>query len=133
MKKLHILTLRILLLLLAFTMLILLIPKQAQKDDYITGEINPGALNASYDKVMTGIDVSAWQATINWSQVKSAGVEFAMLRICSYSTSSKTYSVDSYFDSNIKGATANGIHIGAYFFSYANSLIPFWNKTVIIL
>ena len=28
-----------------------------------------------------GIDVSKWQGTINWDQVKSDGVEFAIMRV----------------------------------------------------
>ena len=64
---------------------------------------------------MVGIDVSAWQQTIDWAQVKASGVQFAMLR--SYASS-----LDTYFDANVKGATAQGIAIGTYVYSYANTV-----------
>lgn len=69
---------------------------------------------------LSGIDVSSWQGTINWASVKNTGVQFAMLRICSLENG--TYVVDSQFVANINGAKAQGIHIGAYFYSYATNL-----------
>ena len=32
------------------------------------------------DILYKGIDVSKWQGTIDWKKVKTAGVQFAMLR-----------------------------------------------------
>lgn len=63
---------------------------------------------------LKGIDVSEHQGTINWSQVKAAGVQFAMIR-GGYGRNN----VDKYFHANAKGATAAGIPIGMYWFSYA--------------
>ncbi|OPJ60225.1 GH25 family lysozyme [Clostridium oryzae] len=64
-----------------------------------------------------GIDVSKWQGTIKWSSVKSAGIKFAMIR-SSYGSSS----VDPMFSTNYAGAKANGIAVGAYHYSYANTV-----------
>ena len=64
-----------------------------------------------------GIDVSKWQGTINWSSVKSDGVQFAMLR-SSYGSSS----VDPMFETNYAAAKANGIEVGAYHYSYATTV-----------
>ena len=61
-----------------------------------------------------GIDVSEHQKTVNWSQVKDAGVKFAMIR-AGYGRNN----VDEYFHQNAKNALAAGIPIGIYWFSYA--------------
>lgn len=66
-----------------------------------------------------GIDVSAFQKTIDWAKVKEAGIEFAFIRAGGrYGMSGKFYG-DSQFDANMKGANANSIHTGVYFFSQA--------------
>lgn len=64
-----------------------------------------------------GIDVSKWQATIDWAKVKAAGIQFAMLR-SSYGTNG----TDSCFEKNYKNAKAVGMPIGAYHFSYATTV-----------
>ncbi len=70
--------------------------------------------NGTFDQ---GIDVSAWQGIINWSQVKNSGVSFAMLRILSGTMAG--LQVDSEFYNNAKGASANDISIGVYRYGYA--------------
>ena len=64
--------------------------------------------------MLKGIDVSEHQGAINWSQVKASGTQFAMIR-GGYGRNN----VDKYFHANAKGATAAGIPIGMYWFSYA--------------
>lgn len=64
-----------------------------------------------------GIDVSAYQGTINWAKVKKAGIKFAILR-----TTVKGGSMDSQFANNYKGATAQGIAVSGYHFSYSLSV-----------
>ena len=66
-----------------------------------------------------GIDVSEHQGRINWAQVASSGVEFAMIR-CGYRGNSLggIYE-DAYFKTNVAGARAVGIKIGIYFYSTA--------------
>lgn len=61
-----------------------------------------------------GIDVSTFQTVYNWNQVKNSGISFAILR-AGYGR----YEEDETFAPNAKGATAVGIPIGAYWFSYA--------------
>jgi lysozyme len=58
-----------------------------------------------------GIDVSAWQASIDWHQVASSGVEFAFIRV-----SDGTHSIDSRFTQNWSGAHSAGVLRGAYQF-----------------
>ena len=61
-----------------------------------------------------GIDVSDNQGVINWSRVKAAGVEFAVLR--STRGSGKT---DYQFVNNVKGCCDNGIPFDVYKYTYA--------------
>lgn len=68
--------------------------------------------------IIDGIDVSKWQADINWKKVKAAGVKFVFIR-CGYTALSKQFAMyeDEYFRKNIQGAYDQGIQIGVYFFS----------------
>lgn len=66
-----------------------------------------------------GIDVSAHQGTIDWKQVKKDGIDFAILRAGYGNDLSQE---DSYFSQNYKGAKAQAIPVGAYWFSYATSV-----------
>lgn len=61
-----------------------------------------------------GIDVSNFQGTIDWGQVKAAGYEFAILR-----AGWGKGSVDPKFKRNADECTRLGIPFGAYWFSYA--------------
>ena len=58
-----------------------------------------------------GIDVSQWQGTINWNQVKAAGVDFVILR-------GWCYTKDPNFESYYAGAKAAGIPVGVYVYTY---------------
>lgn len=66
-----------------------------------------------------GIDVSKWQGIIDWKQVKASGVDFVMIRVGYRSTVSGIITEDEYARYNLQQAKANGIKIGAYFFSTA--------------
>ncbi len=68
-----------------------------------------------------GIDVSTWQGKINWSKVKASGISFAMIRTGFRGTVSGNITKDKWFESNIKGAIANNINVGVYFFSMAKN------------
>ncbi len=65
-------------------------------------------------EVAVGIDVSKYQGTINWQQVKNAGINFAMIRV---GTTRK--GLDEQFVNNINGANAAGVRTGIYIYSYA--------------
>ena len=66
-----------------------------------------------------GIDVSKWNKEIDWEQLRKEGVEFAIIRAGYRGSSSGSLVVDPYFEQNIKGALANGIDVGVYFFTQA--------------
>ena len=65
------------------------------------------------------VDVSRWQGTIDWAQVKAAGYRGAMLRAVG-NRAGKPY-VDPTFEANYKGATAAGLDVGAYCYAKATT------------
>ena len=68
---------------------------------------------------MKGIDVSEHQGVIDWAQVAKAGVQFAIIR-AGYGR--EVSQKDKYFERNYAGAKAAGIPVGAYWYSYADSV-----------
>ena len=88
---------------------------------------------------MKGIDVSYYQGKIDWNAVRQSGIEFAILRAGFGSSAAQK---DATFDTNAKKATAAGLNVGAYWFSYAATpdearlearicrdvLAPYWGK-----
>ncbi len=73
------------------------------------------------DNTMIGIDVSKWQGNINYSKVKEAGVEFAIIRVGVQKGKNGEYNLDTKFKDNIEGFIKEDIPVGVYFFSYADS------------
>lgn len=61
-----------------------------------------------------GIDVSENNGAVDWDAVKAAGIEFAIIRL-GYGRRH----LDSRFFENVREATARGIRIGVYYYSYA--------------
>jgi len=62
---------------------------------------------------MKGIDISYHNGAINFVKVKSAGIDFAMIR------AGYGLTTDNLFHTNIKAAKAAGIMVGVYWFAYA--------------
>ena len=69
----------------------------------------------------SGIDVSQWQGTINWPQVKGK-VDFALIRAGYGDTLSFPYQIDKMYEANYKGCKQAGIPVGVYFYSYASTV-----------
>lgn len=63
-----------------------------------------------------GIDVSEHQGKINWAQVKTAGVDFAILR-CGYASTH----ADIQWHNNVQGCLSTGMPFGVYLYSRATS------------
>lgn len=79
--------------------------------------------NSNISSEIKGIDVSKYQGTINWPQVKAAGYNFAFIRVgyCNYDgTINDGY--DPYYQTNMAGAIAAGINVGVYVYSYAKTV-----------
>ena len=66
-----------------------------------------------------GIDVSRYQLDIDWPKVAADGVDFAFIRLGFRGSSEGALVLDTYYEANIAGATANGIDVGVYFFTQA--------------
>ena len=60
-----------------------------------------------------GIDVSHWQANIDWKRVENSGVDFAILKA---GGSDNGLYTDNKFNFNYHNAKAQNIPVGAYFF-----------------
>lgn len=65
------------------------------------------------------IDVSEWQGTIDWKKVRASGIDFAILRA---GFGREVSQVDKKFEQNYKNAKAAGLKVGAYWYSYADSI-----------
>lgn len=67
-----------------------------------------------------GVDVSSFNLDINWGMVKSAGIDFAIIRVGgrSWYNPGKLYDDDKFAD-NIRQARAAGVKVGVYFYSMA--------------
>lgn len=66
-----------------------------------------------------GVDVSAYQSSINWAKAAADGVEFAIIRAAYRTYGTGALYKDSYFEANVRGAQAAGIRVGVYIFSQA--------------
>lgn len=66
-----------------------------------------------------GIDVSKHQGSIDWKKVSDAGIDFVMVRVGYRSQTDGTIAEDTNARYNMQEAAANGIKVGAYFFSTA--------------
>lgn len=78
--------------------------------DYIDEEGN---------KAMQGIDLSRYQGDVDWSQINSSNVSFAMLRVGYRGYKSGIIKLDDKFTQNIQQAENKNIQVGVYFFSQA--------------
>lgn len=79
-------------------------------------------LTCSAGQTRLGVDVSYWQAEIDWQQVRSAGISFAMLRLGWRGSEQGLIFPDDNVQRNYEGARQAGIQVGGYFFSQAVSV-----------
>ena len=74
-----------------------------------------------------GIDVSEYQGDINWRKVRNSGVNFAIIKACilnkekSIGSNGTKLMENPYLRKNLEGAINEGIKVGVYVYSYANS------------
>lgn len=66
-----------------------------------------------------GVDVSTHQGQIDWQEVRSAGVEFVMIRLGYRGTTEGGLYEDEWAIRHYDGARAAGLKVGGYFFSQA--------------
>ncbi len=68
------------------------------------------------DLVMKGIDVSSYQGTINFKQVKASGVEFVIIKAGYHLRPASSW------ETHYTNAKNNGLKVGAYWYSIATTL-----------
>ena len=75
---------------------------------------------SKYKHQYNGIDVSAYNGTINWGNVKRSGIDFAMIRV-GYRGYGKAgnFREDANFRTNIKAANQLDLPVGIYFVTQA--------------
>lgn len=66
-----------------------------------------------------GIDVSKHQGNVNFEKVKASGIDFVIIRAGYGKDISQK---DKYFEQNYKSAKAAGLKVGAYWYSYADTV-----------
>ena len=71
------------------------------------------------EEVTFGIDVAKYQGTINWADVASAGMDFAIVRLGYRGLVNGEITEDSNARYNLQEAEKAGLKLGAYFFSTA--------------
>lgn len=79
-------------------------------------------LTCAAGSAVLGVDVSSHQQEVDWAQVKEAGMEFAMIRIGYRGYTQGGLNADEFADENLRGASAAGLQVGAYFYSQAISV-----------
>lgn len=67
----------------------------------------------------TVIDVSRFNGNIDWNAVKASGIDYAIIRVGYRGYESGTLVMDSMFETNMSGAIAAGIKVGAYIVTQA--------------
>ena len=69
--------------------------------------------------MMKGIDISKWQKNVDFNKVKASGIDFVIIRA---GYGKEVSQKDPYFDKNYEKAKAAGLHVGAYWYSYAETI-----------
>ena len=72
-------------------------------------------------KAKLGIDVSGHQGTIDWDQVKEAGIQFAMIRLGYRGYTQGGLALDDNYVTNIETALESKMPVGVYFYTQAVS------------
>lgn len=69
-----------------------------------------------------GIDVSTYQRNVDYKKLKASGIDFAIIRAGYGNALAYPSQYDPMFESHYNAAKAAGLHIGAYWYVYANSV-----------
>lgn len=69
-----------------------------------------------------GLDISSCQTSVDFKKVKAAGYEYVILRINEWNRTTRDIMKDTRFEEHYKAAKAAGLKVGAYYFTYANTV-----------
>lgn len=67
-----------------------------------------------------GVDVSKWDADVDYNTLKANGYSYVIIRIGTNYNGS--YNKDAYFEQNYTNARAAGMDVGVYFYTYSTSI-----------
>ena len=97
------------------------IPPEANPYTKIDFQYNPNNyLLCQRQESYPGVDVSSFQGNIDWEQVADSGIRFAIVRLGYRGWGKEGKLVtDELAKTNLEGARAAGLQVGAYFFSQA--------------
>ena len=85
--------------------------------DYVmSSDIFKGAYVDGVEVLAHGIDISSWNGTINWTEIKAAGIDYVIIKAGSTNGKDKT------FEENYKNAKAAGLGVGCYYYTYATTV-----------
>lgn len=94
-------------------------------EDFPYSAILPNAYAGSDKIIARGIDISQWNhkksgsnyLPLDWNAIKAAGIDFVILRAGSTITP-----LEPTFEMDYEGARAAGLEVGAYFYTYSDSV-----------
>ena len=73
--------------------------------------------------LMRGLDLSKWQGiNVNFKSIKNSGYSFVIIRVNDWDSINHKSIKDARFEEYYKGATEAGLHVGCYWFTFANTL-----------
>lgn len=90
------------------------------EEDFIS--IEEQIENHKTSNTMIGIDISKWQGEVDFEKVKSAGVEFVILRMGVMKDKDTPLVLDSTFEKNYENAKKAGLKVGIYVYSESNTI-----------
>ena len=78
-------------------------------------DIFTGAAGDGKGALAWGVDLSKWSYSVDFQDLKNAGIDFVILRVGSYTN------LDPNFESYYAAAKRVGLDVGVYFFTYSSS------------
>lgn len=69
-----------------------------------------------------GIDVSTYQRNVDYKKLKASGIDFVIIRAGYGNALAYPSQFDPMFESHYNAAKAAGLHVGAYWYVYANTV-----------
>lgn len=88
-------------------------------EDFTRGEDGSLRYTGMEGTVRLGVDVSDYQANVDWQRLAAQGVDFAILRVGYTGYTKGTHRADSAFARHLQNAHAAGLDVGVYYFSQA--------------
>ena len=98
-------------------------PTSLEENPYSSSdfEYEDGYLTCTVPGARLGIDISEHQQSVDWEQLKSAGIEFVMIRAGYRGYTEGKLFRDSLFLRHLADAREAGLDVGIYFFSQATT------------